>query len=119
MTAKDEATTPTLDDSTESTPRPDSIDTMKAIVQDNYGSEPEDVLRLAEIARPTTGDGEVLVRVRAASVDRGTWHLMTGVPKLMRIMGFGVPPAQGAQPGPESGRHRRVRGPRRDGVQAG
>jgi hypothetical protein len=48
MTAKDEATTPTLDDSIEPTPRPDSVETMKAIVHDGYGSEPEDVLRLAD-----------------------------------------------------------------------
>ena len=58
--------------------------TMKAVVQDTYGAAPEDVLRLAEIDRPTVGDGEVLVRVRAASVDRGTVHLMTGLPSLMR-----------------------------------
>ena len=37
---------------------------MQAIVQDRYGTEPEDVLRLAEIAKPTIGDDEVLVRVR-------------------------------------------------------
>ena len=47
---------------------------MSAIVQDGYGTAPEAVLRLAEIARPTIGDDEVLVRVAAASVDgaRGT-----------------------------------------------
>ena len=44
---------------------------MKAIVQDGYGAAPEAVLRLAEVARPAIGDDEVLVRVRAASVDRG------------------------------------------------
>jgi NADPH:quinone reductase-like Zn-dependent oxidoreductase len=72
---------------------------MKAIVQDEYGSTPEDVLRLAEIARPTIGDDEVLVRVRAASVDRGTWHLMTGLPSLMRIMGFGLRRPKAPNPG--------------------
>ena len=50
--------------------------TMRAIVQDRYGSA--DVLRLAEIARPEVADDEVLVRVHAAGLDRGTWHLMTG-----------------------------------------
>jgi NADPH:quinone reductase-like Zn-dependent oxidoreductase len=48
-----------------------SEETMKAIVQEEYGAAPEDVLRLAEVPTPTIGDREVLVRVRAASVDRG------------------------------------------------
>jgi NADPH:quinone reductase-like Zn-dependent oxidoreductase len=62
--------------------------TMRAIVQDTYGSA--DVLELREIERPTIGEGEVLVRVHAAGVDRGAWHLMTGQPYLMRIAGFGL-----------------------------
>jgi NADPH:quinone reductase-like Zn-dependent oxidoreductase len=61
--------------------------TMRAIVQHGYGTAPEDVFRLEQIARPAVGPGKVLVRVRAASVDRGTWHLMTGIPYLMRIAG--------------------------------
>jgi NADPH:quinone reductase-like Zn-dependent oxidoreductase len=60
---------------------------MKAIVQDRYG--PADVLYLQEIDTPEIGDGDVLVRVRAAGVHIGDWHLMTGLPYLMRIMGFG------------------------------
>ena len=84
MTAKNEATkTSMLDESIEPTPGPAGAETMKAIVQTEYGSSPERVLRLAEIDRPVISDHEVLVRVRAASVDRGTWHLMTGLPKLM------------------------------------
>ena len=63
---------------------------MQAIVQRRYGTAPEDVLRLERIARPAAKDDEVLVRVRAAGVDRGTWHLMTGAPYLMRILGFGL-----------------------------
>ena len=63
---------------------------MQAIVQRRYGTVPEDVLRLEQIARPAIKAGEVLVRVRAAGVDRGTWHLMAGQPYLMRIMGFGL-----------------------------
>ena len=63
---------------------------MQAIVQRRYGTVPEDVLRLEQIARPAIKPGEVLVRVRAASVDRGTWHLMAGIPYLMRILGFGL-----------------------------
>lgn len=60
---------------------------MRAIVQDAYGAV--DVLRLAEIAEPEIAANEVLVKVRAAGMDRGTWHVMTGQPYLMRIMGFG------------------------------
>ena len=50
--------------------------TMRAIVQAAYGSA--DVLHLTEIGRPAAGDGEVLLRVHAAGLDRGTWHLMAG-----------------------------------------
>ncbi len=53
--------------------------TMQAITQDRYG-EAADVLRLEEIARPAIGEEEVLLRVHAAGVDRGVWHLMTGLP---------------------------------------
>lgn len=63
---------------------------MTAIVQDEYGPAPEDVLRVAETALPEITDDEVLVRVRAASVDRGTWHLMAGLPYPIRLAGFGV-----------------------------
>jgi NADPH:quinone reductase-like Zn-dependent oxidoreductase len=56
---------------------------MKAIVRDAYGSV--DVLRLTEIDKPVAGEGEVLVRVQAAGVDQGVWHLMTGTPYAMRL----------------------------------
>ncbi len=61
---------------------------MKALVRDAYGSA--DLLELRDVARPTMGADQVLVRVRAAGLDRGAWHLMTGRPYLMRIAGFGV-----------------------------
>jgi NADPH:quinone reductase-like Zn-dependent oxidoreductase len=61
---------------------------MKAIVQDRYGSA--DVLELRDIDKPTPKAGEVLVRVHAAGVDPGVWHLMTGQPYLVRVMGFGL-----------------------------
>src|ERR1022692_1987807 len=100
MTAKNEPTkTGTLEDSIKPTPRPADAETMQAIVQDEYGSAPEVVLRLAEIDQPAIGDDEVLVRVRAASVDRGTLHLMTGLPNLMRIMGFGFRRPKALNPG--------------------
>jgi NADPH:quinone reductase-like Zn-dependent oxidoreductase len=79
--------------------RSKSVETMSAIVQDRYGTAPEAVLRLAEIARPTIGDGEILVRVAAASVDRGTWHVMTGLPYAMRLAGFGVRSPKAPNPG--------------------
>lgn len=62
--------------------------TMKAVVRDTYGSV--EVLRLAEIAKPVAGDGQVLVRTHAAGVDQGVWHLMVGMPYVMRLAGFGI-----------------------------
>ena len=72
---------------------------MRAVVQDAYGTAPGAVLRFAEIARPRIGDGEVLVRVAAASVDRGTWHVMTGLPYAIRFAGFGVRSPKSSNPG--------------------
>ncbi|KFG01784.1 NADPH:quinone reductase [Streptomyces scabiei] len=57
---------------------------MAAVVQERYGAEPEAVLRTARLARPSIGPAEVLVRVRASSVDRGTWHMMAGLPYAIR-----------------------------------
>ena len=67
-----------------------SVATMKAVVHDHYDPSPEEALRLAEVARPTFGDDEVLLRVHASSVDRGTWHIMAGLPYPIRIAGFGL-----------------------------
>ncbi len=58
--------------------------TMQAIVQDRYGSA--GVLRLQQIGRPAIGACEVLIQVRAAGLDRGTWHLMAGQPYLIRVV---------------------------------
>jgi NADPH:quinone reductase-like Zn-dependent oxidoreductase len=64
--------------------------TMRAIVQDTYGTA--DTWRLTDIDRPEIAEGEVLVQVRAAGLDRGTWHLMTGLPYLGRLaLGFRKP----------------------------
>jgi len=60
---------------------------MKAIVQDKYGSA--DVLEFRDIEKPVAGDDDLLIQVHAAGVDPGVWHLMTGLPYLVRIMGFG------------------------------
>ncbi|WP_121969960.1 NAD(P)-dependent alcohol dehydrogenase [Leptolyngbya sp. BC1307] len=61
---------------------------MKAIVQSEYGSA--DVLRLAEVAKPVCDDESVLVKVEAASVNAGDWHLMTGDPFFLRLMFGGL-----------------------------
>ncbi len=71
---------------------------MRSIVQGRYGPT-TDVLRLDEVPVPEPGPGEVLVRVHAASVDRGTWHLMTGRPYLVRFAGFGVRRPKAPNPG--------------------
>jgi NADPH:quinone reductase-like Zn-dependent oxidoreductase len=57
---------------------------MKAIVYDKYGS-PE-VLKCEEVEKPTAGNGEVLIKVRAASVNPYDWHFMRGLPYLVRLM---------------------------------
>src|SRR5919199_3575763 len=62
--------------------------TMKAIVRYRYGSP--DVLELRDIEKPEVADEEVLVRVHAAGVDRGVWHLMTGLAYPIRLAGFGL-----------------------------
>ena len=76
-----------------------AVETMTAIVQHEYGSAPEDVLRIARVARPTVGGNDVLVHVRAASVDRGTWHVMAGLPYPIRVAGFGLRRPKGLNPG--------------------
>lgn len=72
-------------------------DTMQAVLQSGYGNT--DVLRLGRVERPAAGAGEVVVAVRAAGLDRGTWHLMTGRPYLMRVMGFGFSGPKNPVPG--------------------
>ncbi len=64
--------------------------TMRAVVQGAYGSP--DVFRLAQIGIPEVADNQVLVRVHAAGLDRGTWHLMVGQPYVLRLaLGFRKP----------------------------
>lgn len=57
---------------------------MRAIVQDRYGSA--DALKLRDIDPPAVTEHQVRVRVHAAGVDRGVWHLMTGLPYLTRLV---------------------------------
>jgi NADPH:quinone reductase-like Zn-dependent oxidoreductase len=61
---------------------------MKAIVQERYG--PLDTLTLRDVPKPTAGDGEVLVKVRATSVHADVWHAVRGEPYALRFMGSGV-----------------------------
>ncbi len=58
---------------------------MKAIIYHKYGSP--DILELKEVEKPTPKDNEVLIRVRAASVNPLDWHFMRGTPYIVRIMG--------------------------------
>ncbi len=75
--------------SAQAAPGPAGAATMKAIVQDEYG-EAGDVLRLEKVDKPEIGDDEVSVRVQAAGVDRGVWHLMAGLPYPVRVAGYGL-----------------------------
>jgi NADPH:quinone reductase-like Zn-dependent oxidoreductase len=61
---------------------------MKAVGHARYG--PANTLELLEVVRPEIAAGEVLVRVRAAGVDRGVWHVMTGLPYPIRLAGYGL-----------------------------
>jgi NADPH:quinone reductase-like Zn-dependent oxidoreductase len=63
-------------------------DAMKAMTRTVYGSA--DVLEFVDVQTPAAADDEVLIRVRAAAVGPEVWHLMTGLPYLVRVMGFGL-----------------------------
>ena len=65
-------------------PQPAEVEAMKAIIQDTYGSA--DVLKFADIDRPVPKHNEVLIRVHAAGMHRGDWHVMTGLPYLIRLV---------------------------------
>jgi NADPH:quinone reductase-like Zn-dependent oxidoreductase len=72
-------------------------DTMRAIVQSAFGSV--ETLHLTDIERPQVGADEVLIEVHAAGVDRGVWHLMMGMPYLVRLAGFGFTKPKTPTPG--------------------
>jgi NADPH:quinone reductase-like Zn-dependent oxidoreductase len=61
---------------------------VKAIVHHVYGAA--DTLELRDIDQPEIADNEMLVRVHAAGVDRGVWHVMTGLPYPIRLAGYGL-----------------------------
>jgi hypothetical protein len=60
---------------------------MRAVIQQQYGGS--ELLALADIPAPVAGPSDVVVQTRAAGVDRGTWHLMTGQPYAVRLV-FGL-----------------------------
>ena len=62
---------------------------MKAIVQTRYGA-PEEVLELRDIDMPVPGADQVRVRVHAASVHADVWHVVVGLPYVLRWMGSGI-----------------------------
>src|SRR3970282_1939301 len=70
---------------------------MKAIVYYSYGSP--DVLKYEEIEKPTAGDDEVLIKVRAASVNPLDWRLMRGKPLFVRVMIGGLRKPKITRPG--------------------
>lgn len=70
---------------------------MRAIVQRKYGTA--DALSTGEIDQPVIGSHDVLVQVRAAGLDRGTWHLMAGLPYALRLAGYGLRAPKNPVPG--------------------
>jgi NADPH:quinone reductase-like Zn-dependent oxidoreductase len=71
---------------------------MKAIVQEKYGS-PLDVLNFKDIDKPVLKDDEVLVRVHASSVHPDVWHVVRGLPYVLRLMGAGLLRPKNSVPG--------------------
>src|SRR6266404_5733164 len=69
------------------TPSPNASPKMKAIVYHEFGSP--DVLRLEEVDKPVPNDNQLLIRVRAVSVNPFDWHFMEGTPYLARPLAFG------------------------------
>jgi NADPH:quinone reductase-like Zn-dependent oxidoreductase len=76
---------------------PAPADRMRAVTQDRYGNN--SVLTLSNIDRPMIGPDQVLVEVVAAGIDRGTEHLMTGLPYLVRLAGYGLTKPKNPVPG--------------------
>ncbi len=89
---------------------------MKAIVYRDYGSP--DVLRLEEIEKPVPNDNQLLVKVRAASVNPLDWHYMEGTPYLMRLLEFGLLKPKVTRLGVDYAGHGRSGRQERDAVQA-
>lgn len=91
------ATTTNHNDSATAATAPTGVTTMRAVTQRAYGSA--EVLSIETIDRPTSADDEVLIEVVAAGLDRGVWHLMAGLPYLIRLMGYGFTKPKNPVPG--------------------
>ena len=63
--------------------------TMKAIVYERFGSP--DVLELKEIDKPSPGDDEVLIKVRAVALNPLDWRIMSGTPLMVRLFARKIP----------------------------
>src|SRR3989475_3889884 len=70
---------------------------MKAVVRTRFGTP--DVLEIQEVEKPTLEDGQVLVRVRAASLNLGDWHVTRGRPYIIRLIGLRQRAPQDRVPG--------------------
>jgi NADPH:quinone reductase-like Zn-dependent oxidoreductase len=70
-------------EATQTTDGAADVEDMQAVVRDRYGNA--DGLDVRSVGRPGISAGQVLIQVRAAGVDRGVWHLMTGEPYAMRL----------------------------------
>lgn len=70
---------------------------MRAVVQTRYGSS--ESLTMSTVDRPGVASDEVLIKVAAAGVDRGVWHLVTGRPFLVRLAGYGITKPNNPVPG--------------------
>src|SRR4029079_492544 len=72
--------------------RQDPIETgephMKAVVYSNYGSP--DVLEIRDIKKPVPNDDQILIKVRAVSINPLDWHFIEGTPYIMRVLGVGL-----------------------------
>ena len=73
---------------------------MKAIVQTGYGS-PDEVLEIRDIDKPVVEENEVLIQVHASSMHPDVWHVVTGQPYVLRIMGAGLLKPKISSPGTE------------------
>lgn len=118
MTATDDAPTTGRHDPRASATVDVAVETMTAVLHDSYGTDPDEVLRLGRTDMPTVRDGQVLVRVQSAGVDRGTWHMMAGLPYPIRVAGFGLRTPKHLNPG-QPRRVGRSGGRRGDRLRAG
>jgi NADPH:quinone reductase-like Zn-dependent oxidoreductase len=80
-----------------------TVPSMRAVVQDSYGSA--DLLQVRDIDTPAVGEDEVLVRVRAASVHPDVWHVVSGRPYVLRLMGSGLRRPKYQVPGTDMAGH--------------